>query len=66
MSTWHQDRRNPAVLWHPTKFTVVTDAPGMPMTLGRFDTIDDAEKFAKQTKHSYILPPGPTLPGGVF
>lgn len=59
MSTWHQDQR-PVQLWHPTKWTVVSDPPNMLRTVMRFDTKEEAEGFLARTKdpNTYILNPG--------
>ena len=56
MSTWHQ-QQNPVRLWHETKWTVVTDPPGMPMVLERFENARDADASAAVLPHSYVLRP---------
>jgi hypothetical protein len=59
MSTWHQDRALAArarPLWHETLWTVVNDKPGQMMTLARFETREQADKYAKNTG-GYVLPP---------
>lgn len=61
MSTWHQDRaaqRNPTPLWHETKWTCVSDKPGQPRSLMRWDTYEQAKAYADRTG-DYILKPAP-------
>jgi hypothetical protein len=56
MATWHQ-QQNPRVLYHPTKFTAVTDPPTLPTTVMRFDTYERAKKYCDAVEFSYVLPP---------
>lgn len=61
MATWHQ-LRNQVPLWHPSKYTVVSDPPHDCRTVMRFETKAAAETFLSNIKargesHSYILPP---------
>lgn len=55
MSTWHQ-QRNPAPLWHATKWTHVEDAPGRHTCVERFDNSVDAYD-AMDKRGGYVLPP---------
>lgn len=58
MSTWHQ-RVNMPVLWHPTKWTVISDPPDQALCIcGRHDSAQQAnEMMARLGKHCYVLPP---------
>lgn len=62
MSTWHQDS-NPVPLWDKSRWTVVTDPPGKPMSVMRFESQEEAQRYIARLEergefHSYILPPG--------
>jgi hypothetical protein len=60
MTTWHQ-RQRPIKLVHATKWRVVTDPPGEPMSVMSFDDKAAAEEFLpKAGPHSYIVAPEST------
>jgi hypothetical protein len=57
MSTWHQKQR-PTVLFHETKFRVITDPPNELMTCMTFDDEAAAREFVgKAGPYSYLLFP---------
>jgi hypothetical protein len=57
MSTWHQDQ-NPRPLWHVSKWTVVTEGYGRPVSVARWSTAEEAREDALRTC-GYVLAPGP-------
>ena len=60
MSTWHQDQVKHRFI-HPTKWTVVEDAPHTMMCISRFDSHEEAEARLALIKPtltgSYIVVP---------
>ena len=58
MSTWHQ-RQNPTPLWHPTKWTAVSDPHEGTLTSTLFDTYEHAYDYVIKADevHTYLIPP---------
>ncbi len=62
MANWHQ-QRNPAPLYHKTKWTVVRDPPNKCCGLSVFSSEQEAEEYLDKLtrlgkgRHVYILPP---------
>lgn len=56
MSTWHQQQAVVVPLWHVSKFTAVSDAPGRHTSIMDFNGIEAAKEYAEATG-DYILYP---------
>lgn len=60
--SWHQ-RQRPVILYHDTKYTVVSGFPGAGEGCMRFDTLEQAQRNLDGLKQhhpgitAYILPP---------